>query len=250
MESIGDFASALIYKRLDDMKIAVCLDKNDPDHHYWRFNVTNIRVPIFMDHCPARPKANGFIDLGDGTNLTILTDNIKSCTDYSNVMATLDWWWTGPYWQCGQTPPHKFYFSAGIKIHESIHLQQLKAGGTKAFPLASISKEMNGQDGLQLLSAYYLEKTSAGAYKCPVDALNAEFGFGNNKIKYVEQIYKILNDELKYANDLERRGGYDVKNGCFVPKSELEADELTRTEYDEIKERSKIGQNNKVGGVI
>lgn len=225
MPSIGDYASAPIYNRLDDMQVTVCLDKSDNQHHYWKFSVLNIRVPIFTAHCPTRPKTNGYVDLIAGANTDTLAKYIKNCNDYSNVMETLNWWRKGPYRQCGQSPPHKFYFSAGTIAHEKVHVKQLRDGSTTAFPVASISKVMNGPLALKSLETFKLEKTIQGAYKCPEDALAQQ----------KDRVRELLNTALYSANNLKRQGGYAVKFGCQDANSEFEADELARPKYDEIK---------------
>ena len=237
LPKIGDFSTGNppppVYNRLDDMKVIACADKSNPIVSIWRISVNNLRVPIFTDHCPAPPAARGFIDLEDGSNTTLLIDNIKNCVDYNNVMTTLDWWLIGPSRQGGE-PPHTIYFSAGSIAHENIHVVQLRDGGTTVFPVASILKEMNGPDGLVKLAEY--DDYIMTVYKCPEDVLNSLTGKGST-VKLKDHIKKKLSNVLSDANNLERRGGYKVVKGSFIPNSELEADELARGEYDKIKKR-------------
>ena len=111
MNKIGDFAPGNpVYNLLDDTKVTVCQDKNNPSDPIWRYSVENIRVPIFSAHCSARPITKGFIDLEDGTNTTFLADNIKNCTEYVQVMETLDWWWIGHIGKKGNHRPINFIF--------------------------------------------------------------------------------------------------------------------------------------------
>ena len=148
-------------------------------------------------------------------------------------MTTLDWWLIGPSRQGGE-PPHTIYFSAGSIAHENIHVVQLRDGGTTVFPVASILKEMNGPDGLVKLAEY--DDYIMTVYKCPEDVLNSLTGKGST-VKLKDHIKKKLSNVLSDANNLERRGGYKVVKGSFIPNSELEADELARGEYDKIKKR-------------
>ncbi|WP_337871676.1 hypothetical protein, partial [Ignavibacterium sp.] len=227
MPKIGDFAPGnLVYNLLDDTKVTVCQDKNDPTDPIWRYSVENLRVPIFRDHCPAWAIANDYVDLLDGTNADTLAKYIKNCSDYIKVMATLDWWKKGPYYQPKQSPPYNFYFSAGVIAHENIHVKQMKDGGTKYFPVGSIYNEMNnGSKGFRALALY---KYSAIIAKCPEDALVAVQGTGT-----MEERVKIqLDAALTVANDLKSLGGQD-NQGRY--NSELEADEYARPKYDEIK---------------
>ena len=238
LPKIGDFATGNpqppVYNRLDDIKVIACADKSIPIVPIWRFSVDNLRVPIFTDHCPVPPAARGFIDLEDGSNTTLLIDNIKNCADYVKVMTTLDWWLIGPYHQSGE-PPYQIYFSAGSIAHENIHVIQLKDGGTEVFPVSSIIKEMNGPDGLVKLADY--DDFNMTIYKCPEDVLNSFMGTGSQVMKVKDNIKERLSNVLSYANDLEKRGGYKLVKGSFVPNSELEADKLAREEYNKIKKR-------------
>ncbi len=237
MPQIGNFASGQqpIYYRLDDMKVTACADKSNPNpsDQVWRFSVENMRIPIFRDHCPAWAIANNYIDLEDGTNATLLANIIKNCTDYSNVIAALDWWWTGVYRQTVPLP-HKYYFSTGVIAHENVHVKQIKDGGTKAFPISSLSQIMNGPEGLPKLAKF--NDYNLNVYKCPEDVLNSLTGTPGKVVKLKDRIKNQLNVELKNADKLRILGGVD---GQLRYKSELEADELSRTTYDEIKENIK-----------
>lgn len=227
MPKIGNFAPGnLVYNLLDDTKVTVCQDKNDPTDPIWRYGVENLRVPIFRDHCPAWAIANDYVDLLDGTNADTLVKYIKNCSDYIKVMTTLDWWKKGPYYQPKQSPPYNFYFSAGVIAHENIHVKQMKDGGTKCFPVGSIYNEMNnGSKGFRALMKY---KYSAIIAKCPEDALVVVQGTGTME----ERIKIQLDAALTTANDLVSLGGQDNQGR---DNSELEADELARPVYDEIK---------------
>ncbi len=227
MPKIGDFSPGnSIYNLLDDTKVTVCQDKNDPTDPIWRYSVENLRIPIFRDHCPAWAIANDYVDLLDGTNVDTLAKYINNCTDYIKVMATLNWWWNGPYFQAGQSSPYKFYFSAGIIAHENAHVRQMTDGGTKVFPVGSIYSEMNnGIKGFRALVKY---KYSAIVAKCPEDALIAVQGTGTME----ERIKIQLDAALTLANDLVSLGGQDNQGR---DNSDLEADELARPKYDEIK---------------
>ena len=84
---------------------------------------------------------------------------------------------------------------------------------------------MNGSKGLPSLVRYVY---SAIIAKCPKDALSAIQGFGTMKERVINQLKVALAD----ANKLNYRGGVD---GQLRYKSELEADELARSTYNEIK---------------
>jgi hypothetical protein len=227
MPKIGDFApDNLVYSLLDDTRVTVCQDKNNLTDPIWRYSVENLRVPIFRDHCPAWAINNDYVDLLDGTNADTLAKYINNCADYTKVMVALEWWWIGPYRQQGQDPPYKFYFSTGVIAHENIHVKQMKDGGTKYFPVGSIYKEMNnGSKGFRALALY---KYSAILAKCPEDALAAVQG-----TETMEERVKIqLDAALTIANDLVSLIGQDNQGR---DKSELEADELARPKYDEIR---------------
>lgn len=233
MTTIGDptISQQPVYKLLDDMVVTACADKSNPnpDDRVWRFSVKNMRVPIFRDHCPSWATTNGYIDFLDGKNVATLAHNIKNCIDYTKVMEALDWWWIGVYRQTVPLP-HNYYFSAGVIAHENIHVKQMKDGGTKFFSVSALSQVMNGPDGLPNLARY--NKFSLIVYKCPEDVLNALWGKGGRVVAMKKQIENELAIVLNTASDLEIIGGYD---GQLRIKSELEADELSRTTYDEIK---------------
>ena len=106
----------------------------------------------------------------------------------------------------------------------------MKVGGTKAFPVSSLSKVMNGQDGLPSIAIY--DKYFLNVYKCPEDALNALFAKGGKVIKMKDQIKNSMYNQLTNASNLKRVGSVD---GQLRYNSELEADELARPKYDEIK---------------
>ena len=212
MPSIGE---PRVYNLLDDMKVTVCLDKNDPDNHYWNFSLDNFRVPLFSSHCPNQPQTCGYVDLGDGTNSSLLSQNITNCNDYNNVMSALFYWIIGPE-RMGMKPPYKYYFSAGITAHEKEHVEQIK----KLLPLF-----WNGAGGFGRLKSKKIEKSDVN--KCPEHALNKnEFDIRDN-LKF---------DLENYFNALEKLMGYD-KGGYSI--AELDADELVRPIYDEIKKNIK-----------
>jgi len=233
MLTIGDPAISQqpIYYRLDDMKVTACVDKSNPNpsEHIWRFSVENMRIPIFRDHCPTWAIANDYVDLLDGTNADTLAKYIKNCTDYTNVIAALDWWWTGVYRQSVPLP-HKFYFSAGVIAHENVHVKQIKDGGTKVFPISSLSQVMNGPNGLPKLVEY--NDLYLNVYKCPEDVLNSLTGTSGKVVKLKDRIKNQLNEELKNADKLKSLGGI---NDQFRWKSELEVYYLASPKYDGIK---------------
>jgi hypothetical protein len=233
MNTIGDPAISQqpIYYSLDDMKVTACADKSNPNlsDQVWRFSVENMRVPIFREHCPSWANTNSYKDLLDGANADTLAKYITNCTDYSNVMAALDWWKKGPYSQTIPLP-YLYYFSAGVIAHENIHVKQIRDGGTKAFSVSSLSQVMNGPDGLPKLAKY--DKYYLNVYKCPEDVLNALWGKGGKVIKLKEQLRNELSNALQTASKLKPLGGVD---GQLRYYSELEADELARPTYDKIK---------------
>nr|HMN25642.1 hypothetical protein [Ignavibacteriaceae bacterium] len=217
MPKIGDFASGTppppIYNRLDDMKIVVCLDKSDPNHQYWNFNIENLRVPIFTSHCPDEPANCYYVDLGDGSDATLLSQYIKNCTDYNKVMHVLkDYWVFGPE-RIGGLPYEKYYFSAGIIFHENHHVDQIE----KYLYLI-----LNSTGGLKQLANKRIEKNNQ--YKCPEDALNAK----------KQEIKELINDFLYMINDLKTLMN---KNNTGKYISEIEADKVASLEYEKIKTR-------------
>jgi len=210
MPSIG---APPVYNLLDDMKVTVCLDKNDPDHHYWNFSLENFRVPLFSSHCPNQPQQCGYIDLGDGSNPTLLTQHIKDCSDYNKVMITLNYWIIGPE-RIGMKPLYKYYFSTGIVAHENVHVEQIK----RLLPFF-----WNGVGGFGRLKSKKIEKSEI--YQCPEDAL----------IKNELDIRDNLKFDLEYYfNNMSHLMGYDVGGHS---KAEIEADRVASLEYEKIKER-------------
>ena len=89
---------------------------------------------------------------------------------------------------------------------------------------------MNGQDGLPKLVEY--NDLYLNVYKCPEEVLNSLTGTSGKVVKLKDRIKIQLNKELKDADKLKTLGGVD---GQLRWKSELEADELSRPKYDEIK---------------
>ena len=210
MPSIG---APPVYNLLDDMKVTVCLDKNDPDHHYWNFSLENFRVPLFSSHCPNQPQQCGYIDLGDGSNPTLLTQHIKDCSDYNKVMITLNYWIIGPE-RIGMKPLYKYYFSTGTVAHENVHVEQIK----KLLPFF-----WNGAGGFGRLKSKKIEKSEI--YQCPEDALiKNEFDIRDN-LKF---------DLEYYFNNLAHLMGNDIEGHS---KAEIEADRVASVEYEKIKER-------------
>ena len=226
LPKIGDYAPGQpIYNRLEDMKVKVCIDNRSPDKDFWQFNVENIRVPIFMDYCSEMPIVCGWVDLGDGTDATILSTYISDCASYRRVIDLVDWWWNGAYHNQanGVSPPYKAYFLAGVLPHENIHLNQLKT---------QIPLEMNGLYGLPAMETFKLEKTMTGAYSCPENALNQQ----------EERIKELLNNALYSANNLHARMGTDPNTG--QPWSEIYADQGARPMYDTIRQNIKNWAQN------
>ncbi|MFC2134362.1 hypothetical protein ACFLR4_00425 [Bacteroidota bacterium] len=218
MPSIGDYASqgSPIYNQLDDMDISACLDKSDADGEYWQFNVSNLRVPIFIDECPDQAvNLCLWIDLGDGTNSSLLSKYIGDCKSYRRILDIVEWWKKGAYWNEaeGKKPLYNVYFSAGVMPHETIHLQQIRD--------TSLVRYMNDEDyyGFKGIRKLRLPKNGN---PCPEDALQQR----------KENVKNVLRFTLNSASDLETALGTH-KNG--QPNSELNADIGARAKYDEIK---------------
>ena len=233
MPYIGNYALPIekIYGLLEDMKVIACLENSSiPNETKWHFSVENMRVPIFRDICTEEPGNLGYVNLGNGSSPNLLAANIKNCNDFTNVMVTLKWWKKGPYRQINQNPPYKYYFYSGIFAHESVHIKQIRDGGTKYFPISSIKQKMADKMGLGGLSNYDSPKS---VYKCPEDALNAIIGHPGFLIKKKDLIKDNLRYQVFDASKLSIIG--DV-NEQGIPNSELEADELARPEYDAIEQ--------------
>ena len=217
MPKIGDYSNgADIYNLLDDMEVTVCLDKSNPENEYWQFNVSNVRIPVFSDHCPYMPQ-NCYptrIDLGDGTNTTLLANFILNRRIFELVMKTIDWWKDGPYLNEAKkkAPPSKFYFSPGIISHENFHVQQTRL---------CIPDFLNSPYGYPIIRDLKLLKTKGSP--CPENALN----------QMRMPIQNSLASKLTEANDLKTHLGVDSVTG--QPKSELAADKAAQSVYKAIK---------------
>jgi hypothetical protein len=207
MENIGTD-----YEALDDMIVEACLDESDPENKKWRFNLSNIRIPIMNTLCLTEPKNRNWIDLGDGTNTTLLENYIADCLSFGNVMRALRWHIEGGYLQQARGIPLEFavYSSIAVQVHEDEHVRQLKR---------LITEKMNEEHFPQIRTLFTLLQSG---YHCPEDAVI------QNKNTFKTLLKSYFND----YNNLEYWLRPDEESG--VPNSELEADRAAYQTYVDI----------------
>lgn len=136
------------------------MDKRDSGNEKWQFNVANIRIPIYMSLCPRE----GWIDLGDGTDGSLLSSYIQDCIELDDVINWLDIYWI-PGQHISEIKPitaNKYTFSAGTLANEEYHIGRLKYATTKAI-----------NDTIDLLRTDEY-KFSKDDYPCPEDVINAK----------------------------------------------------------------------------
>ncbi|MCC6254404.1 MAG: hypothetical protein IT276_05790 [Ignavibacteriaceae bacterium] len=214
MQEIGKYSPGnLIYSLNEDMKVSVCSDQRITSKHLWQFNVDNIRVPIFTSFCYEEPDNCNWINLGDGTDTTVLSQNIKSCKDFDKIMDVIDWWKIGPYYNAKNNTncPSKIYFSFGIMKHEEHHVTQ---------NTQSVLRFLNdGDSGLVVLrnEPFLPEKSK---YSCPDEVIKI----------YKKVIKNRLNGMIKHAVNLKNFSL--IENGQW--KFELDADVAARIDYETI----------------
>jgi len=125
MSEIGPYSQNtpnVIYKLSEDIIVETCLDESVPNNSKWRFKVKNVRVPIFNDVCTTFISNRNFIDLGDGTDISLLSAGIKNCLDLKRALADIDWEIRGGDYSFPCTPrAARYIYSAGVRVHEEKH---------------------------------------------------------------------------------------------------------------------------------
>ena len=94
------------------IELGVCLVENE---NRWLITIKNLRIPIFSSAC-----IEGLIDLEDGTNTSLLDQNITSKSIYNKVIRDLNFWYKGSYSQKKKYTP-TYAFKQGIEAHEAYH---------------------------------------------------------------------------------------------------------------------------------
>ena len=200
------------YEALDDMIVKACLDESDPENKKWRFNLSNIRIPIMNTLCLAEPKNRNWTDLGDGTNTTLLENHVFDCLSFGILMRSLQWQIEGGYLQQAQGIPLEFavYSSIAVKEHEDEHVRQLKR---------IITEKMNQKHFPDIRQFFTLLQSE---YPCPEDAVD----------HYKNTFKTLLKSYFNDYNNLEYWLKPDKESG--VPNSELEADRAAYQTYVDI----------------
>ncbi len=114
----------IYYPGLSGIDIAPC---KDGVNNKWYFNVRNLRVPIFQSICDSIIRANGLIDLGDGTNYPLLSQIIFNCPDWYDLRKWIEYVRDRAHDSTVAQPSNrvmrfsKYYFSSAILIHEAQH---------------------------------------------------------------------------------------------------------------------------------
>jgi hypothetical protein len=89
--------------------------------------VENLRIPIFALSC-----IDGYIDLGDGCDQSILSREITSKNLYEILLYDLKWWMKGPSSHLDDgTHPTRFAFRTGVEAHEDLHFSRDSADVAK-----------------------------------------------------------------------------------------------------------------------
>ena len=200
------------YEALEDMIVKACLDESDSENKKWRFNLSNIRIPIMNTLCLTEPKNRQWRDFGDGSNTTIFETYIGNCIEYDNVMESLLWQIAGGYLQESKGIPLKFavYSSKAVQEHEDEHVRQLKR---------IITEKMNQKHFPEIKQFFTLLQSE---YPCPEDAVNKN----KNTFK------TLLKSYFNGYNDLETQLGNDPESG--IPISERDADIAAHHTYLDI----------------
>lgn len=197
------------YEAFDDIIVEACLDESDPENKKWRFNLSNIRIPIMNTLCLTEPRNRNWIDFGDGTNTDLLENYVFDCLSFGIVMRSLQWHIEGGYLQQKRGIPLEFavYSSIAEQVHEDEHVKQMKK---------LITAKMNEEHFPQIRQLFTLLQSE---YPCPEDAVN------ERKNTFTTLLTSYMND----YNDLEFWLNIDEESG--VPNSELYADEVASDSY-------------------
>ncbi|HOJ08199.1 MAG TPA: hypothetical protein PKX68_11655 [Ignavibacteriaceae bacterium] len=188
--------------------INLCLNEIE---QRWIIKFEELRIPIFSSAC-----FEGYIDLGDGIDTTILNSEIQSKSDYAILLSDLDYWEKGSYSQPGKKS-HKYAFESGILKHENKHFQI-----DSVYVVNTFNKFF-----LDLFNSWILDKSQ---YSCPEDALSSK----EESIR-VFTSNEISNCFLRYDNLKD----WEKKN------EELDCDQYVRPEYKIIRNRIQNWATNK-----
>ncbi|BDQ02955.1 MAG: hypothetical protein KatS3mg037_1530 [Ignavibacterium sp.] len=193
------------WKTESEVEFRTCVHQNE---NRWIINVERLRIPVFSSSCinnPPEPYFE-FIDLGDGSDILLLENNIPDRETFDMVMRDLEYWKT-PL-ERFKRYPEKFVFKSGIQRHEDYH------GILEA---ENIKMLFNGYFQI-LFNANY----SLNTYKCPEDLLRIIESQmrANIGAKRDEAFYRYTN-----------LGANGQKN------EEMECDKYAVSEYEAIEKR-------------
>lgn len=233
MSEIGTYSHNtpnIVYKLSEDIIVETCLDDSDPTNSRWRFKVQNVRVPIFADVCGTFISNRNLIDLGDGTNLNLLSTNIRNCLDLKRVLSDIDWQIRGPYSYPCEIHPTRYVFNEGIRAHEEKHYTDI---------IDEVKEELRDFAFPQLLNIFLYKDT----YPCPNDALNNLDVTGLSKSQQIRE-FLFASIITQGANIKAQKGYVPVYCSSSFPiplllqyKSEVDADRAAIQTYREIRAR-------------
>lgn len=177
-----------------------CLVKSD---QRWLIKFDELRTPVFSSAC-----VDGYTNLSDCIDTTLLSYYIKSKSDLKDVLSDLAYWYKGPYSQPG-VRPIKYAFDSGLLAHEYKHYQ-------------IDSSFINQVFDTFFLELYNSWVFNTNEYKCESDLLSAkEMSIRVNISSRIDNCFR------RYDNMLD----WEQKN------EELDCDVSARGEYDRIKVR-------------
>ena len=167
----------------DNAIIKVCLDENEKR---WLIRFEELRIPIFSSDC-----IEGLVDLGNGSNISLLESNITSMKDYRIVIDDIKSW-------RNQYPvdPKKYAFNSGIIKHEYKHYLI-----DSIYVINSFNNLFNN---IFNSNEWFLDKNT---FTCPKEVLSAkEFLLRDNIIQVVNNCftrYKNLSETEKEQEEME-----------------------------------------------
>ncbi len=230
MKEIGPYSSItpdVVYNLSEDIVVETCLDERETDSK-WRFKVKNVRVPIFNDVCNTFISNRNLIDLGDGTNLSLLFTNIRNCLELKQALSDIDWQVRGPYSHPCESHPVRYVFSEGIRIHEERHYNDI---------IDEVKEELRDISFSELFNIY-LEKIT---YTCPEDALNQKDLTGKSKSQQIREW--LFAPRIESGANIKKQKGISSVYCPFFPffylqyNTEIDADNAATQTYQEIRER-------------
>ena len=167
----------------DNAIIKVCLDENEKR---WLIRFEELRIAIFSSDC-----IEGLVDLGNGSNISLLESNITSMKDYRIVIDDIKSW-------RNQYPvdPKKYAFNSGIIKHEYKHFLI-----DSIYVINSFNNLFNN---IFNSNEWFLDKNT---FTCPKEVLSAkEFLLRDNIIQVVNNCftrYKNLSETEKEQEEIE-----------------------------------------------